>query len=197
MMVAMTDSSSTSPSRPPAGWYRKRGTVRWWDGNAWGPEASPTDRNSAQTNPVAEGRPWSAVCHLSFFLNALALPVVPVLLVRFTVGRKNAFIRHHSTEALNFQLTCWIAWLSFNMGLIVAFRVAAIGDPDPGLFIGDPWTLTWFGVTVLSMLVFGGLSIFGAARASQGRWWRYPVSLPLIPGTRPRRSELSGDQLRS
>jgi uncharacterized Tic20 family protein len=186
-MDAVTDSSSTSPSRPPPGWYRKRGAVRWWDGNAWGPEAAPTDTASVATNPFEGGRPAAVVCHLSFAVPFVVFP----LIVRYTIGRTNAFIRHHSAEAANFQLTCYAVWLTcFIVGIVgEGFTTTATVDDEPSYIVISTWFLLSIGAVCASFLLFACLALFGAVRAGQGRLWRYPVNFRLFPGVRPRRSD--------
>lgn len=46
------------------------------------------------------------LCHLAL----LVLPVVAAVVIRFTVGKKDAFVRHHSSEAANAQLLFAIVW---------------------------------------------------------------------------------------
>jgi uncharacterized Tic20 family protein len=52
--------------------------------------------------------------------------VVLALVKRLTEGKKNEYVRHHSTEALNFQLTLLIIWI----GGIVATIGSAVGFAD-------------------------------------------------------------------
>lgn len=90
---------------PAAGWYHDGRGLRRWDGRAWGPYA-----------------PFPAAPPSTTGLD----PVVLAALVH----RRFFFVRHHSTEALNANLTVLAAYL----GYLVAFVVGAATD-SPALFI--------------------------------------------------------------
>lgn len=112
----------------------------------------------------------AVLSHVGFFVLSVVLPII----VRETEGKTNEFARHHSTEALNFQLTFLIGWLiSFLLFFLVAF------------------SLGWGAVVVLFLVMFGmfALSAFwsikAAIRASRGEWWCYPVSIRFVRGAHP------------
>lgn len=91
-------------------------------------------------------------------------------------------MRHHSTEALNFQLTfliVWIAGIFTTMGAM--FAIAGTGGGEANAWVLLPF-LALFAVFGLAALC----SIVGAVRSSQGRWWRYPISIRFVRGGRPR-----------
>ncbi len=91
-------------------------------------------------------------------------------------------MRHHSTEALNFQLTFLIFWLSGFVAVFVTAATATSEGDD-----GSAWILLPFGLMFIGYLTCAGLSILGAVRAGQGKWWRYPLSVRFVRGARPRR----------
>ena len=152
-------------STPPPGWYvDAAGMQRWWDGAAWGP-AAPAQPAEAQ------GRLLSLLCHLSMMMLAIIFP----LIIRQTEGNKNAFTRHHATEALNFQLTFLGLWFC-GFAVMAATSVTAPDDP-PALF---------FMIFALMFALFigaVGLGVLGAVRASQERWWRYPIAIRFVRGS--------------
>lgn len=113
-------------------------------------------------------------------LGVLAGGFIVPLIIRLTEGNKNEFVRHHATEALNFQITFMIAWLTG----FVLFAVAAVSS---GGHRGLPVAVVvvWL-VMVVLYFVNLGLSILGCIRASQEKWWRYAVSIRLVRGARPR-----------
>ena len=108
----------------------------------------------------ADQRTWAIWAHLSAFLAAIvALSFLGPLIIYVIFKDRGAFVRHHSAEALNFQLTMWIGLLiSFPLMLVlVGFLTAAI--------------------IAVSMLVF---QIFGAVAASDGRDYHYPLTIHFV-----------------
>ena len=169
----MDETQQPPPVAPPPGWYHDGTTMRWWDGTAWGPAAPPAD-------PAREGTTLAVLCHVG----QVFAGVVLALVIRLTEGTRNEYVRHHSTEALNFQVTFLIAWLG---GMIATFGAIAVGIG----FGGDEGDVSgWFLLPFALMFVVLGvgivLAVVGAVRASQGRWWRYPVSIRLVRGARPK-----------
>nr|WP_295693244.1 DUF4870 domain-containing protein [Lapillicoccus sp.] len=109
-------------------------------------------------------RTWAVLSHLSFFV----LPLVAVIVIRLTVGKQAALVRHHSSEALNAQICFGVLWNVFG-GIYLA---ALLTRPQ------DPPFAVLFTVFILMLLTAAGstvMSIIGAVQASQGRFWRYPV----------------------
>jgi uncharacterized Tic20 family protein len=163
---------------PAAGWYHDGTTLRWWDGTSWGPAAPPGSFGSQPADPIQDGSTLAVLSHVGFVIAAVVLALV----VRLTEGNKNEYTRHHSTEALNFQLTFLIIWF---VGIFVVFGSAlAFGGADGES--ASPWILLPF----LGLFVLFGtgmvLAIVGAVRASRGQWWRYPVGIRFVRGARPK-----------
>ena len=106
--------------------------------------------------------------------------VILPLVIYLTEGRKNPFVRHHSREALNFQLTFLLAWLG-GMAVLFGlfFLTVAASVASDGSFAG------FFFPFPLMLVVWAGamaFSIVGAVRANQRQWWRYPVSIRFVRG---------------
>jgi uncharacterized Tic20 family protein len=168
-----------APGLPPAGWYSDGIALRWWDGNTWGPYAPP----APSSNPFGGGTTLSVLAHASFFFASIILP----LILRLTEGKKDDYLRHHSTEALNFQLTFLIAWLStFVLIVITAIATAATSSSDDSN--GSAWFLLPFAFLPIVFIAGAVFSVLGAVRASQGQWWRYPVSIRFVRGAKERTS---------
>jgi uncharacterized Tic20 family protein len=126
------------------------------------------------TDPVESGRTLALVSHLGVLAGGFPLPLV----IRLTEGKENEFVRHHSAEALNFQITFMIAWLS----VFVVFFASALADID------SAFLALFFLVAMPLWIANYAFSILGAVRASQKKWWRYPISIRFVRGAR-RRSE--------
>lgn len=165
------------PVLPPAGWYHDGTTMRWWDGTSWGPVAPAGSFGSAPADPVRDGSTLAVLCHVGQIFAGIVLALV----IRLTEGKKNEYVRHHSTEALNFQLTFLIIWIGgivATIGGVVAFAgTADDGDGSPLILL--PF-LALFGVFGVGIV----FAITGAVRASQGQWWRYPISIRFVRGAR-------------
>jgi uncharacterized Tic20 family protein len=149
----------------PPGWYHDGAALRWWDGNAWDPYAPPP-----QVDIATAGKSTAVISHLGFLACYFVLPLV----IRQTAGTDNAYVRHHATEALNFMILATgiygILWLVWVIGII---GVSATDAPFGALVA--IWLLV--AVSQLGTIAFG---IMGAVRASQGVWWRYPISIRFV-----------------
>ena len=118
---------------------------------------------------------WATLVHLGFFVGGFVGPLV----ARLTEGRKDEFVRHHSSEALNGNLTILLVYLGAYVTGFVGFIVTNVPWP---LFVG-------LGLTVVVVLGMLAQMIMGAVRASQGRWFRYPVNIRFVPGAITRGEE--------
>lgn len=173
----------TSP--PPPGWYPDGQGWRWWDGQRWGPaappsspagpSATPAPSGTAPADPVGEGKIAAVLSHVSYFVAGLVLPLVFLL----TEGKRNAYVRHHAAEALNFALTFLLAWLVAFALLVPVAVLSTSGLDDDDVPLG---VLAWFGLVGLLWLAGAACSVVGAVRAGQGVWWRYPASIRLVRG---------------
>jgi uncharacterized Tic20 family protein len=108
----------------------------------------------------ADQRTWAIAAHLSAFLAAfVALSFMGPLIMYLVFKDRGAFIRQHCSEVLNFQLTMWI-------GLLISFPLMLIGIG----FISAA-------AIAVAMLVF---QILGAMAASEGRDYRYPLTIRFV-----------------
>jgi uncharacterized Tic20 family protein len=101
----------------------------------------------------------------------IALYFVGPLVIRLTIGKDNAYVKHHATEALNAQITFGILWNVCGIGAMVF-----VGITDNDMFI---WLMLGVGASFIWILV---TSILGAMHAWRGDWWRYPGSVRLVRG---------------
>ncbi len=121
-------------------------------------------QSSFQPVPMtpADQRTWAIATHLSPFLASFVggLSFLGPLILYIVFRDRGAFIRHHSAEALNFQLTMWIGLL-ISVPLIFFFFL--------GVFTA--------GAIGLAMLV---CQILGAVAAGGGRDYRYPFTIRFV-----------------
>jgi uncharacterized Tic20 family protein len=151
--------ASPAPGSAPPGWYpTPQGVPRWWDGSRWGPWGTPPAPAPAPVPATLRGtenaKALVVLSHLGCVLGGFILP-----LVIFLVEKRDPFVRHHAAEALNFQLAVLL--------------VVVLSIPLMLVLIGF---LTLLAASVGSV-VFG---IVGAVKASQGQWWRYPLSIRFV-----------------
>jgi uncharacterized Tic20 family protein len=166
-----------APVSPPPGWYFDGVAMRWWTGDTWGPYGPAGTQTSTTQQQVASGSTMSVFAHVAFFFLAIIL----ALIFRQTEGKQNEYVRHHSTEALNFQLTFFIFWIAGFIALFVIGLSTADANGSASGYIAIPFVLmfiTFFGSAAMS--------IVGAVHASRGDWWRYPISIRFVRGARGR-----------
>lgn len=173
-VVASIPPMPSTPSAPP-GWYHDGHALRWWDGRWWG-QYAPSRPPAPAQDPVAAGTTLAVLSHLGIFAGGVVLPIV----CRVTEGERNEYVRHHSTEALNFQITFLIVWL-VCVATMFGTALASWDSDEPPL-----WWWVSLGVMTLAVLGAVAMSAVGAIRAGQGRWWRYPVSIRFVRGASTR-----------
>ena len=155
----------------PPGWYPDaHGQSRWWDEQAWGVSASE----------LRERRTLALLGHLALFV----LPLVAAVVIRFTVGAKDAFVRHHASEAANAQLLFFVVWNAAGLfGMAYGMRLT----PGPTDEIPWPFVISWL-TGVGALVVCGSFSARAAIKAYRGVFYRYPQPFRLIPGALPKES---------
>ena len=127
----------------------------------------PTDPPPSGVPPLSsqpitpDERTWGTMAHVSsiiaMFIGGLA--VLGPLIVWLVKKNESPYVAHHGREALNFQITMFIAAL-----VSAALILCGIG-------------------LVLLPLIFVAnviLSIIGAMRANEGQLWTYPFSIRLV-----------------
>ena len=104
----------------------------------------------------SDARLWAMFAHLSGIIVAIIGPLV-ILLV---FGKRNEFVRSQSTEALNFQITVFLATLvsALLMFVFVCFILLPI--------------------VAIGALVF---YIIAGVKAYNGEDYRYPINIRMVP----------------
>ena len=115
-----------------------------------------------RTVPTKPERDWAVICHLSAFAG-LVVPYVGIVLgplVVWLLKREGMpFVDDQGREAMNFQLTMFIA------GLVCMVLM---------------WVLIGFALLAALALFDFVVTIVAAVKASEGVAYRYPVNLRLI-----------------
>lgn len=123
------------------------------------PAGRPSYGSGAPLTPPEE-RNWAMAAHLSSFLAAYAaLGLIGPLVVFLVMGPRSAFVRRHSVEALNFNISVLIYVL-----VSVVLMLVLIGF------------LTLIAVGVLYLVT----TIQATIAASNGREYRYPLTIRFV-----------------
>lgn len=129
----------------------------------------PGGRGPAPLTPADETT-WATVGHLSWLAGSLVgLPVLGPLVLFLVLRDRGPFVRHHTAEALNLQLSL----------LLYALGVAIVG----GIV-----TLVTFGFFAPVWAVLGGvlvvagvvLTVLAAIASARGEWYRIPASIRFV-----------------
>ena len=108
----------------------------------------------------ADERTWAMLAHLGSFVAAyIALGLVAPLIVLLVKGNESAYVRAHSVESLNFQITALIA--------------ALVSIPFVFILIGIPMLIV-IGVLYLIWVIQASIA------ANRGEYYRYPVNWRIV-----------------
>lgn len=129
----------------------------------------PGGRGPAPMTPADETT-WSTVAHLSWVAGSfVGLPFLAPVVLFLVLRERGPFVRHHTAEALNLQLSL----LVYGLGLAV---------------VGGVLSVLTFGVAVpvfalagVALVVAGVvLSVIAAVASSRGQWYRYPWTVRFV-----------------
>lgn len=109
---------------------------------------------------LQDERTWGMLAHISAILGAIvALSFLGPLIVLLVQGNKSPFVRKQAVEALNFQITTYIAAIVSAILIIVII----------GFFL-----LLAVGIAWLVLTIMAGLA------ANRGEDYRYPFNIRLV-----------------
>lgn len=113
---------------------------------------------SAQT-PMspADERLWSTLVHLG----GIFFGFLPALIGFLVLKERGPFVREHTRQALNFQISVIIYSIALSVIAVITLGIGAL------LFIP-------FGIAVLVFM------IIAAVAANKGEWYRYPLTIEFI-----------------
>jgi uncharacterized Tic20 family protein len=98
---------------------------------------------------------WSTLTHIGGIFFAFLVPLITYLVFK----DRGAFVRHHTAQALNFQLTLLIAWVVSGILTLVLIGIVMLV------------------VVAIISIVF---PILAAVAANKGEWYRYPLTIPFL-----------------
>jgi len=104
-------------------------------------------------------RLWATLSHLSAFLGFIGIPVIGPLVIFLIFGNRSQYVRHHSAEALNFNITMLAALLVSGLLILVLI----------GFILLPVIAVAWFILTIVA-----------AVAANRGEWYRYPFTIRLV-----------------
>ena len=104
-------------------------------------------------------RLWATLAHLSAFLGFVGIPVIGPLVIFLIFGNRSRYVRHHSAEALNFNITMLVAALISGLLILVLI----------GFILLPIIACAWFILTIVATVA-----------ANRGEWYRYPFTVRLV-----------------
>lgn len=120
-----------------------------------GPGYPPPGQYGYSRMSPSDERMWALLAHLGPFVLGFLAPLI-VMLVK---GNESPFVRHHSVEALNFQISITIGMLASLLLMIVLIGFITAG------------------IIAIGALVY---MIVAAIAANNGQWYRYPFTIRLV-----------------
>lgn len=145
------------------------------DGSGAGPPEDPPPPGGPPPPPgvpprvpglPAEVRNWAMAAHLSAFAGALvAVAVIGPLVVWLIRREVDGFSEQHAREALNFNLTVLLLVVAGVVISVATLGVGLLVVVPVGMIVGVAWIV---------------LTIIAAVRASEGRDYRYPLTIRFV-----------------
>jgi uncharacterized Tic20 family protein len=110
--------------------------------------------------PTQDEKTMALLAHMGTILaNFVGLGFAVPLVLMLTKGKESSFVRAHSVESLNFQITVFI--VGFVAAITLCIGIGAILLP----------------IVFVAALVF---SIIAGLKANEGQLYKYPVNIRLV-----------------
>lgn len=110
--------------------------------------------------PTQDEKTMALLAHMGTIAgNIFGLGFAVPLVLMLTKGKESQFIRAHSVESLNFQITVFIA--AVVSGILICVGIGALLLPVVGL----------------AALIF---AIIAGLKANEGQLYKYPVNIRLV-----------------
>lgn len=122
------------------------------------------------TNPGPSSSSLQVLAHISGLVTLVGIPSVLGPLVVWLLYRRDPGVEPHARAALNFHLSMLI----YGLGTVVLVLVLVL--TIIGILLIPLLVLFVFGLVVFEIVA----SVIGALRASEGRLYRYPLSMQLV-----------------
>lgn len=119
---------------------------------------------------TSDQQTWRVLAHASAFIQLVGIPSVVGPLVVWLIRREDPVVEPHAREALNFQLSLLIYFIS---GIVLGF-IAAL------TIVGLVVTAVIIIALILLFLLELLFALLGTIAASRGEMYRYPLNLDLI-----------------
>lgn len=124
------------------------------------PSENPYVATPPQPMGPADEKLWATLVHLSpLVASIVGLPFLGPLVIYLVLRDRGPYVRWHSAQALNFQLTLIIAYVVSAVLIIV--------------IIGIPLLIA----VAIAALVF---QILAAVAANRGEYYRYPATIQFV-----------------
>lgn len=152
----------------------------WWDGSRWVPasDAIASQESTGTREISSDDQVLGPLSHLSAFL----LPIVAPALIMLIEGKRNQYVRHHSGEALNFQITFALVFAVWAVPPMVIspstpFMLPSLLAPEQWL---GPALIAETVVNLALIATWFLLPIRAAIRAYHGQLYRYPLTVRFV-----------------
>ncbi|MDQ4137363.1 MAG: DUF4870 domain-containing protein [Actinomycetota bacterium] len=119
------------------------------------PPPPQTPYSTVQPLSPNDEKLWSTLTHIGGIFFGFLAPLIAYLVFK----DRGAFVRHHTAQALNFQITLAIAAI---VSVILFFAII-------GFFL--------IAVVAILGIVF---PILAAVASNKGDWYRYPIAIPMV-----------------
>ena len=131
------------------------------------PAEQATEPLALSSNDLAMG----VLCHVGGFCTSVIVPLV----IYLTARQRSRFLRHHSLEALNYQISqaIYAVALTLLVGLVAALLAVTVGWRWA---IGTA-VVIWILIAIVFALLEIVLVVVASMGAYRGQYYRYPLCL--------------------